>query len=400
MLILVSDLHLTDTVAHSTFDAAAFGRTIRSVLREPASKGATDIRVVLLGDIFEILKSQLWLDADVRPWEPPTDRHRATVRAIVERILAANGAFFAELRSLRDEHPKVALTYVIGNHDLPLNTAMGTGSRAVVRQALGLPGGDALFPEAYDDQDHSLLAQHGHHWDDANRYRGASIAIGDAIVIDVLTRLPIVFGKHLGLDPNDALLRFVHEIDNVIPQTPYRMAKWLAGGLVALETSARAHMNAALEEIADDLVQRIAGYETESPIGEWWVTVLKHLAGVFGPMRTALTLPAGASTPPPLARKVAFDLHESHRLDDMDYRYVVYGHTHIPDFRSIATSRGLTYYLNCGTWRRLHRAVDTAVGGAEPGYATTAAHSFIIIRHEREQNGGLPAYELRQSYHG
>jgi hypothetical protein len=115
-------------------------------------------------------------------------------------------------------------------------------------------------------------------------------------------------------------------------------------------------------------------------------------------MRTAFKLPAGVSTPPPLARNVAFDVDQSFLLHGVDYRYVVYGHTHIPDLRSISTSRGMTYYLNCGTWRRLHRTADATVGPAEKPYASMTAHAFVIIRHEREQTGGQPGYELRQSY--
>ncbi len=398
MLILVSDLHLTDTPARSTLDVPSFERTIQAVLGEPASQAAERVTLVLLGDVLEILKSDRWLVNDVRPWEPPTDVHRKTVREIVDRILAANADFFTALRNIRDAHPKLTIEYVIGNHDWPLNT-MGDGSRAALRAALSLPGGDQLFPYAHDDPDHALLAQHGHQWDEANRYRGASVAIGDAIVIDILTRLPIAFGALLGIPPEDPRLGFVHEVDNVIPQTPYRMAQWLADGLATLDATARPHLNAALGSVAEDMMQRVKPYETESPVGTWWVRALKALAVAYGPMRAALKLPPGASTPPPLARNVAFDVEESFQLHGIDYRYVVYGHTHIPDLRSISTSRGMTYYLNCGTWRRLHRTVDTAIGPAEEPYASTTAHAFVIIRHEREQTGGQPGYELRQSYH-
>jgi len=398
MLIIVSDLHLTDTPSRSTLDVASFERTMHGVLNEPSSKAAEKTTLVLLGDVLEILKSDRWLANDVRPWEPPTDVHQKTVRNIVDRILASNADFLTALRSIQDAHPKLAIEYVIGNHDWPLNT-MGDGSRAAVRTALRLPGGDTLFPHSHDDADHAVLAQHGHEWDKANRYRGASVAIGDAIVIDIITRLPIVFGELLGVPPDDRSLRFVHEVDNVIPQTPYRMAKWLADGLATLDSTARTHLNAALGGVAEDMMQRVKPYKTESPVGTWWVRALKALAVAYGPMRAALKLPAGASSPPPLAGNVAFDVEESFRQFGIDYRYVVYGHTHIPDLRSISTSRGMTYYLNCGTWRRLHRTVDTTIGPAEQPYASTTAHAFVIIRHKREQTGGQPGYELRQSYH-
>ncbi|HYI12076.1 MAG TPA: hypothetical protein VEK57_23690 [Thermoanaerobaculia bacterium] len=399
MLVLLSDLHLTDTPERSTFQVTSFERTMLAMLEEPGSRAAEGVRLVLLGDVFEVLKSRVWLDAGTRPWEAPTELHRATVGKIVDRILAANSDFFAALGRIRDAHPRVAVTYVIGNHDWPLNTAMGTGSRVKVRTRLGLAGGDALFPEAHDDPDHELLAQHGHHWDLANRYRGGAIAIGDAIVIDVVMQLPLVFARHLGVDPDDPLLRFVHELDDVIPQTMYSMAEWLAHGLVDLEETAGAHLDAALEEVVEGLTARVAGYRTESPVDAFWVSALKHLALTYGPVRLALTLPAGASAPPSLARHAGVDLEDAHRLHGVDYRYIVYGHTHIPDFRSLSTSRGVAYYLNSGTWRRLHRAVDTTVGPAGRLYATTIAHSFIIVRHPRERSGGLPGYELRQSYH-
>lgn len=398
MLVLLSDLHLTDTPERSTFDVPSFERTMIALLEEPGSRAAEEVRLVLLGDVFEILKSRVWLDADVRPWEPPTEQHRKAVGLIVDRILAVNRDFFAALGRIRGAHPRVAVTYVIGNHDRPLNTTMGTGSRVKVRTQLGLAGGDALFPDAHDDLDHEILAQHGHDWDPDNRYRGSTIAIGDAIVIDVVTRLPLVFARHLGVDPNDPLLRFVHEVDNVIPQTTYSMAEWLAHGLVDLEETAGAHLETALEEVVEGLMTRVAGYKTESLADTFWAIALKHLAVTYGPMRLALTLPAGASAPPALARHVAFDLDEAHRLHGVDYRYVVYGHTHIPDFRSLSTSAGVAYYLNSGTWRRLHRVVDATVGPAGRSYATTTAHSFILVRHPRERDGRLPGYELRQRY--
>ena len=400
MLVVLSDLHLTDTPERSTFDVLSFERTMHALLKEPSSRAAEEVVLVFLGDVFEVLKSRIWLYADVRPWEAPTEAHRAVVEKIVDRIIVANGDFLAALGRLREAHPRLAVTYIIGNHDRPINTNMGTGSRTKIRAHLGLVGGDALFPEAYDNPDYQLLAQHGHHWDAANRYRGSAIAVGDAIVIDVLTQLPVVFARHLGVTPDDPLLRFVHEIDDVIPQTPYSMARWLAHGLNEFKPAASRHLDAALGEVAERLIERVSGYETESPIGELWVLALKQLAAAYGPMRLALTLPQGANAAPALARSVALDVEESHRLHAADYRYVIYGHTHIPDFRLISTGRGLVFYLNSGTWRRLHRAVDTAVGAGERSYATTTAHSFVIVRHPCEQKGSLPAYELRQSYLG
>lgn len=399
MLVLVSDLHLTDTAARSTFDAATFGRALAAVFREAAGEGSDEVKLVLLGDVFEILKSTRWLENDVRPWEPPTEQHRETVRQIVDGILAVNGDFFAELQAIRGAHSKVDVTYVIGNHDRPLNTSMGNGSRTAIRERLGLAGDDALFLEAYEDLDYSLLAQHGHHWDKSNRYRGNSIAIGDAIVIDIVARLPIIFGDYLGVAPDDPCLRFVHEIDDVIPQTPYHMAKWLAAGLDNLDSDASTRLNAALGQVAEELVQRVRPYESESPVAQWWVGALKRLALVIGPLRSALKLPSGANSPPPLSRNVAFDLDESYRLHHVDYQYTVYGHTHIPDFRSIATERGLRSYLNCGTWRRLQRAVDANLGSAERPYASMNVHAFVIIRHPGELRSGQPGYELRQSYY-
>jgi hypothetical protein len=57
MLLFVSDLHLVDLSECSTLNTPAFLQRIKQVLKDSAQLGVTNAKLVLLGDIFELLKS-------------------------------------------------------------------------------------------------------------------------------------------------------------------------------------------------------------------------------------------------------------------------------------------------------------------------------------------------------
>ena len=99
LLILVSDLHLADDPIRASFDAVTFLRELAAQL-DQCPEGDT-ARLVLLGDVFELLKTARWRDTPLRPWHPHSDELGAEVAAIARAIIAANDAFFAGLRQLQ-----------------------------------------------------------------------------------------------------------------------------------------------------------------------------------------------------------------------------------------------------------------------------------------------------------
>jgi len=133
--------------------------------------GAETLDIILLGDIFEILKSRKWLERSTRPWEVSTPAHVDTVSSIFEEIVAVNARFFDDLDSLRREFPFVRVKYVIGNHDGPLTTAMGTHAAERLSKLLKSDWQTyESIPRTLVDPDHRVIATHGHEHDPQNRF--------------------------------------------------------------------------------------------------------------------------------------------------------------------------------------------------------------------------------------
>jgi len=132
MLVIISDLHLTDGTSGNTIREGAF-RAFRERLRDlaydaswraPAKEGQSAryepidrLDLVLLGDILDVIRSTKWPAVDpgdegfVRPWHVE-DRDRRqlfqdTIQRINDAILANNAESLKVLRSLTDKNQRV-----------------------------------------------------------------------------------------------------------------------------------------------------------------------------------------------------------------------------------------------------------------------------------------------------
>ena len=171
MLIFVSDLHLADSPQNSVADSIELVRRIRDIVAGATSRGTDRIVLVLLGDIFELLKSERWISDGVRPWDRASSAHASTVSSIFEAVLAHNKDFFSGLEETRAEYKNLHFSYVPGNHDRVLNTEMGITARRHFRKALLVQGRDSEpFSDVFVDTQHKVVAKHGHQWDPQNRY--------------------------------------------------------------------------------------------------------------------------------------------------------------------------------------------------------------------------------------
>jgi len=117
MLVIISDLHLTDGTSGETIRTGAF-RTFRERIRDLAYDASwrSDERyapiecvdLVLLGDIIDVIRSSRWSEEtpSLRPWGDHTSPGFADMVArITEDAIANNRASLDVLRSLHD--PKV-----------------------------------------------------------------------------------------------------------------------------------------------------------------------------------------------------------------------------------------------------------------------------------------------------
>jgi UDP-2,3-diacylglucosamine pyrophosphatase LpxH len=181
MLVVISDTHLSDGSTARNVHASAFQLLCDEIVTAANAKGAIEIHVVLLGDIFDLVRTDYWHRTTTpaeRPWggdlDPATAMNRDTVRnqAQFETVLAGVLAT-AEAKALIDmlngltgqtkDHLPTDVTYVIGNHDRVFNNFPSL--QQAVRTALsGVRG--VTFANAFRSPEYGVLGRHGHEWDE------------------------------------------------------------------------------------------------------------------------------------------------------------------------------------------------------------------------------------------
>lgn len=104
MLVVISDLHLTDGTVGQSIPAGAFqifAHRLRDMAVSASYRGGGGYRpieridVLLLGDVLDVIRSARWLGGDARPWDNPQSQAVAAMTArIVGDILTANSEAF------------------------------------------------------------------------------------------------------------------------------------------------------------------------------------------------------------------------------------------------------------------------------------------------------------------
>lgn len=416
MIVVISDLHLTDGSSGDTIRAGAF-RTFASRLRDMAYdaswrgennyKPIKEIHLVLLGDILDVIRSDKWLNGDSRPWDndPRNANFVTKVDEITNLILANNKDSLAVLRSIqqspktkvitlppavkkgsavkdmswRPEAPgrvpvPVKIYYMVGNHDWFFHLS-GKGHDAIRKKivdAIGLENSAAgPFPHELTEiptlqricEQHNVYLRHGDIYDPFNfeEHRDAS-SLGDAIVVELLNRFPHAVkgeAKKLALSP--ACLTGLKEIDNVRPLLA--VPTWIQG---LLTRTCDERQSKAISRIWDDLVHQFLKLDFVRQRDTWFPfdivdkleVGLKLSKTVFskhtGDLFSWISETAGGKGEP----------FFRHALDEAAFRskrarYIVYGHTHHPEIVPLDISYPDNQpleqvYLNSGTWRRVH----------------------------------------------
>ncbi|MBW2018366.1 MAG: metallophosphoesterase, partial [Deltaproteobacteria bacterium] len=213
MLVAISDIHFVDgTAGEHNLPFSAFNSVFLSDICALASeKDAKEVKVLLLGDIVDLIRSTKWFDVkpEDRPWgkrglsDIPTPRKRSVTEKQCLKILGE-----ASQRSLEKENPPsslpkdtvlyknwktfklfrelgshlsescgreipVEVIYIPGNHDRLCN--LYPSVRDAIRQALGVsvtkdtvegdPSAEWWYRSNYFDETHGVYARHGHQYD-------------------------------------------------------------------------------------------------------------------------------------------------------------------------------------------------------------------------------------------
>ena len=425
MLIFVSDLHFRDGTAG---EHNLSPRTLESALEDWAvsagNANAKEVKIVFLGDIFDLLRTEKWLDAplEARPWGF-TDSHErleAEAEAILDAILAhrVNRETFAILSgSLAERFPDFPVeperVYIPGNHDRLCAQFPALWRKA--QQALGARPGPVLH--TYQDPRYGVLARHGHEHDPFNYEGGDSfenadylrVPIGDAVVAELVARLPYTIMRHpkiqnLPRKTQQVLKRNLQQIENVRPMSA--VLHWLF-----YQVQRQEWLQDVIEEAMDHAV---AEFDNLPFVKDW----LRRHDRFLHPLDEADKLQAillfldkvrvtRLKRLFPLADGIKTLMPDS-MLDDArkefqhlepDILYLVYGHTHVAaqvPIRVDAAPNGEArerVYLNTGTWGTRH------IQAAEGSFASWNQLTYAIF-YDAEENlrpdqarRGFPTFE-------
>jgi UDP-2,3-diacylglucosamine pyrophosphatase LpxH len=279
MLVVMSDLHFVDgTAGDHNLPFSAFESVFLSDIVSIAKrKKATEIKLVLAGDIFDLIRTDQWLSIDLedRPWgkngmrEVEESRHGTPTEQRCLDIVGttANGAsqanatpntivdqnwdtfaFFRDFKSTicrelqkQEDDFNVEIIYLPGNHDRMVNLYPVVRDR--VAAILGLPspphwadkyGDQWWYPYLYTDEQYGVFIRHGHQYSSANfagdnfaRSGHLTVPVGDIITTEFAVRLPWELNQELKdfdtYGVSDAkrqeLVTQLKEIDNVRPMS-------------------------------------------------------------------------------------------------------------------------------------------------------------------------------------
>jgi UDP-2,3-diacylglucosamine pyrophosphatase LpxH len=407
MLVIISDLHLTDGTSGATISAGAFEIFAQRLhdLAHAASWRAdgryrplAQLDIVLLGDVLDVIRSTRWLERRApRPWSDPHDRALVEhVAGVTGDILRHNADSLALLRGLTTPEGvmippgtqagqpdlraaplpvDVRLFYMVGNHDwfYHLPGEDHNQIRDAVRAHMGLSnavGGPFAHEPSEDEalqaalRRHRVFARHGDIHDPFN-YEGDRDAssLGDAIVVELVNRFAVEVARDLGDDLPDATVAGLRELDNIRPVL--LIPVWIDGLLErtcawpALRKEVKRTWDRLAEEFlalpfvrqrdswhpADlvDGLERLLKFSQRVTVG-WAAKLVAWLHGLRGNAEASF------------ARQALAEQEFRNRRA----RYIVYGHTHAVETvaldTSFAESRSLEQvYFNSGTWRRVYR---------------------------------------------
>lgn len=185
MLVVISDLHLSDETTSFNVNPRAFSKVLKNEIESNIIKNEIkEVRIILLGDIIDFVRSDYWLKIPKpeRPWNGTIDKATGmnsdtqTMELhygnLLNNILntPAGKALIDTLNSIRKKHQSqipVIINYVTGNHDRILNNL--NSLQEILRKKLYEFDMQSIeFVNMYMNKEYSVVCRHGHEWDKNN----------------------------------------------------------------------------------------------------------------------------------------------------------------------------------------------------------------------------------------
>ncbi len=436
MLVILSDLHLNDGTTGATISAGAF-QVFLDRLREMAWRASwradgkyrplDHIDLVLLGDVLDVIRSQRWLTAGVRPWhDSNSPQVIETTAGIVDDILRCNADSLQILRAIavngavsipqssQSGQPmhaselrpiSVRTFYMVGNHDWQLHVrgAAYDAIRHKVIQHLGLANSATMpFPHDPTEGDelfnvlrrHRVMARHGDIFDPLNFNEDRSMSsIGDAIVIELLGRFSLEMERRMASDLPAGVLAGIREIDNL---RPLLMAPVWIEGLLERACS-RPAIRKEVKRIWDSLADEFLNLTIVRDRDSW--SPFDLVDGLQQALKFSKRVSIGwaskISTWLLSLRGASSESYFQHALAEPDFRNrrarnIIYGHTHAVESLPLDASFADGYvlnqmYFNSGTWRRVYRPTQWAQ--TEHEFIPSESMSYVSFFQGDERSG-------------
>jgi UDP-2,3-diacylglucosamine pyrophosphatase LpxH len=440
MVTVISDLHfeeeLSEVIADPGGDASKAIRFERNVppeafedmMQDIASMAETnlidELHLVLAGDIIDLHRTQLWFKchAGVRPYVDcrvvnSGSELEIQLLAIFDGVLAGNrvqqsldifkcfsAGQYLDKEGNRDFCARTFLHFIPGNHDRLTNSTPALRRR--MRDALGMPASEELFPHEMLFDDPPVLVRHGHEYDLTNfslDLSGQPIDViipedaydkptfGDFVTVMVASNLPFRFREIYG-DANivqNPILTAVYlrilEFDDVRPQSAvvdFFLNTTIPENL-RRQFSDRAEWQEHIWKIITPVVIAVLEEVTCDTYFLGWLKTFKRAWVVFvlnlRPWRlfglpyslskilgVALSKQGGGEGP------ASYAAHEKADFEGNTV-FIAAGHTHKPQVAHLFTKDGLKrYYTDTGTWRN---AILTA--GDKKSYGRVNATTYV-----------------------
>jgi len=419
MLIIVSDLHLTDGTCGKSISAAAFrlfaDRVRELVLRASYRRDGKyrpieEVDILLLGDILDVQHSTLWLKHkdgtpnQARPWTDYNDpEFIRTIQEITTDILNNNAEAVGLLKTLstpgalldlppsnRQGEPakltckpvkvKVNLHYMVGNHDWVYHLAGAPfdSIRAQVIQAMGLANPPGPFPHQPKESPrledllnrYGVYAQHGDLYDHFNISEDKDrnkAALGDAFAVEVINKFPVRVEEAMKEELPPQMVTALRELVNVRPAlaTPLWISSQLRLNQIGLAQQKKLKM--IWDQLGDEFLslEFVRGHDKKRLKPD----IVDGLQALFG-LTDLVSFKALDNLVLWLRKHFWADelTLAQHALREEAFlnhkaRFIVYGHSHyhevVPlDFMPSAREATSQMYMNSGTW---HTYFDLAV---------------------------------------
>ena len=419
MLIIISDVHLSDGTCGRSISPAAF-QLFADRLKELACNASRradgkyrplkTIDILMLGDILDPQHSTLWLEeipgepGYVRPWtDSRTPEYAAKLRDITRAILKNNRESIAILKSLTQERVKlppatargkvnkagreipvkVRLHFMVGNHDwyYHLPGPVFDNIRAEIVEAFGLSNSSKFFPHELTESvelltllnRYKVYAQHGDLYDSFNyrKEKGRnSASLGDAFVVEVLNRFPVEVERRLGKELPPSIVENLRELVNVRPvlATPLWISSQLRQNNVPAAKQKK--IKDVWNELSNEFLKMEFVQENNIPFKldaanglEMAIRLTDHITFTTIDSLVVWMRKYFGSEEITFARHA---LKEAAFLD-REAQFIVYGHTHHHEVVPLDSFPGALHptnqmYVNSGTW---HPYYDLAINKPE-----------------------------------